>query len=141
MANIFFDTNLFIYLFESHETFGPEVKRIRTRMISRGDMLYTSCLTVGEALVRPLELGNRELERKYADYFQSSSITVLPFDHRAASLYASLRRSRSLRIADAVQLACAGAAGIDLFITNDEALSKRIAPGIHFITSLSRCPI
>jgi len=35
----------------------------------------------------------------------------------------------------------AAAAGVDLFITNDNRLSKRIVPGISFITSLKEAPL
>jgi predicted nucleic acid-binding protein len=42
---------------------------------------------------------------------------------------------------DAIQLACAAAAGIDLFITNDDRLSKFHVQGIHFITGLDQAPI
>ena len=52
-----------------------------------------------------------------------------------------IRRDPALKAPDAIQLACAASAGIDLFITNDERLSQRTVRGIHFITSLSRSPI
>ena len=42
---------------------------------------------------------------------------------------------------DAIQLACAASVGIDLFITNDDRLSRKNIPGINFITSLARAPI
>jgi hypothetical protein len=40
-----------------------------------------------------------------------------------------------------VQLACASAAAVDLFITNDERLSTKIIPGIKFVTSLERATL
>jgi hypothetical protein len=39
---------------------------------------------------------------------------------------------------DAIQLACAAAAGVDLFITNDDRLSRKHVPEVKFITSLER---
>lgn len=39
---------------------------------------------------------------------------------------------------DAIQLACAATAGVDLFMTNDDRLSRRLVPGVKFITSLER---
>ena len=35
-----------------------------------------------------------------------------------------------------MQLACAAVAGVDMFITNDQRLSRHVVPGIHFIQSL-----
>ena len=46
-----------------------------------------------------------------------------------------------IRPPDAIQLSCAAAVGVELFITNDASLQKITVPGIHFITSLDRVPI
>ena len=51
-------------------------------------------------------------------------------------MYATIRQDRSISPPDAIQLACAAAVGMDLFITNDQRLSRKVVPGIHFITSL-----
>lgn len=52
--------------------------------------------------------------------------------------YATIRHDRSIKAPDAIQLACAAQAGVDLFITNDDRLSRAVVPGIQFITSLER---
>jgi uncharacterized protein len=66
---------------------------------------------------------------------------VIPFDLRAAKIYASLRLDRSLRAPDAVQLACAASAGVDLFVTNDTHLQGKHINGIHFIVPVESVPI
>lgn len=48
---------------------------------------------------------------------------------------------RSLRAPDAIQLACAAGAGVDLFITNDARLHARQITGIQFIVSLEGAPL
>lgn len=110
-------------------------------MRTRGDRLFTSCLTVGEILVKPVSGGHKEIADRYAGFFRRSGITVLPFDLRAASQYAQIRRDRTLTRPDAMQLATAASAGIDLFITNDERLSGVVVAGIAFVSSLNRAPI
>ena len=50
MTRVFWDTNLFVYLFEGGE-FAPRVRQLRARMLERGDQLVTSALTLGELLV------------------------------------------------------------------------------------------
>jgi len=40
-----------------------------------------------------------------------------------------------------MQLACAGTAGMDLFLTNDVRLHSMQVDGIQFITSVERAPI
>lgn len=136
MSRIFWDTNLFIYLLEEKGELTKQVVALRERMIARQDQLLTSALTLGEILVKPLEAGDGELMRHYERTITTSA-AVLPFDQAAASSYAAVRRDRSIRAPDAIQLACASAAGVDLFITNDQRLSRRVVPGIHFIQSLA----
>lgn len=141
MANIFWDTNLFIYLLEDSPKFGAAVDQMRRRMLHRHDRLVTSALTVGEVLVKPLSTGNSALADRYRAFFHSSHLTIHGFDLGAAEAYGRIRQDRTIGPADAIQLACAAAAGVDLFITNDDRLSQKNIEGIQFITSLSRIPI
>ena len=141
MADILWDTNLFIYLFEQNSEFEPRVIAIRQAMNARGDRLFATAMTVGEILVKPVEASDQTLEEKYHSFFQSGVVTVLPFDIDAAAHYARIRQDRSVRPPDAIQLACAAAHGIDLFITNDDRLSGKIVPGVNFITSLKDAPL
>jgi predicted nucleic acid-binding protein len=140
MSRIFWDTNLFIYLLEDYGRLSKAVVELRRNMLVRGDQLLTSALTLGEILVKPAEEGNDELCRKYEEAIVRSSL-VLPFDLKAARLYASIRCDRSLRAPDAVQLACAAGAVVDLFVTNDRRLRKKRVDGIQFIVSLDEAPV
>lgn len=140
MSRIFWDTNLFIYLFEDYGEFSRRVQHLRSSMLSRGDQLLTSSLTLGEILVKPVEQGDSDLCARYENAITASSV-VVPFDVKAAKLYAALRRDRALRAPDAVQLACAGSVGTDLFITNDARLQSKTVSGIQFIVSLENAPI
>ncbi|MDE3179835.1 MAG: PIN domain-containing protein [Acidobacteriota bacterium] len=140
MSRIFWDTNIFIYLFESYGELSDRAVNLRRRMLDRGDQLLTSTLTLGEILVKPLERGEKQLARKYEEGITSAAL-LLPFDVKAAKQYAELRRDRSLRAPDAIQLACASAAGADLFITNDARLGTKRVEGIQFITSIETAPI
>ena len=110
-------------------------------MRTRGDRLFTSCLTVGEILVKPVSCNHKEVTDRYAGFFSRSSITVLSFDLQAATRYAHIRQDRTITRADAMQLATAASTGIDLFITNDERLSRVVVAGIAFVSSLNRAPI
>ncbi len=135
MSRIFWDTNLFIYLFEGRDSAAKRVRDLRRRMTERGDELLTSALTLGEILVKPADVGDETLARRYERVIQETA-TVVPFDLRAAPRFAEIRRDRSIRAPDAIQLACAAAAGTDLFITNDRRLRRKDIRGIQFIQSL-----
>ena len=110
-------------------------------MRKRHDELFTSALTVGELLVKPIRLGRLDIANSYRAAFQPSHLTVLPFDFQAAEAFARIRLNVAIRQPDAIQLACAATVGVDLFITNDDRLSQTVVSGIDFITSLSRAPI
>lgn len=140
MSRIFWDTNLFIYLLEDYGRLSKAVVGLRGNMLARGDQLLTSTLTLGELLVKPMEKGDSELCRKYEEAITRAAL-LLPFDLKAARVYASVRRDRSLRGPDAVQLACAAGAGVDLFVTNDRRLQGKKVEGIQFIVALEQVPI
>ena len=135
MSRIFWDTNLFVYLLEDKSEFAERVVSLRERMIERNDELLTSTLTLGEILVKPLEAGDETLARRYEQAITAGA-TIIPFDQPAAYAFAAIRRDRAIHPPDAIQLACASAVGVDLFITNDRRLNRKVVPGIHFIQSL-----
>lgn len=141
MASIFWDTNMFIYLMEGNSEFGGSVRDLGHRMEARGDRLITSALTIGEILVRPIRENDIECEKRYRAMFSRPEIRVVTFDASAAQHYGRVRQDTAIRLPDAIQLACAASAGVDLFITNDDRLSRKNIPGINFITSLARAPI
>ena len=140
MSRIFWDTNLFIYFLEDYGPLTHTTERLRRRMLERGDQLLTSTMTLGELLVKPTREGRMEVCRHYEHLLQSAAL-LLAFDASAARVYAALRADKSLRAPDAIQLACAATARVDLFITNDDRLQGRQIAGIQFIVPLSRSPI
>lgn len=140
MARVFWDTNIFIYLFESNAEWSPRVMELRRKMRARGDSLITSWLTVAEVLTKPKQLGNAILEKSYLQFFSSRAVELIAFESEAARRYAEIRSHARIRPADAIQLACAAAAGTDLFVTNDARLSELVVSGITFITGIARTP-
>ena len=140
MSRVFWDTNLFIYLFEGSSVFSTEVSELRRRMLARRDQLLTSAITLGEILVKPMERGDSVSAAYYQKVIATTAI-VIPFEEKAAVIYAGLRADRALRAPDAIQLSCAAAARVDLFVTNDTRLYSKQVAGIQFIVALDRVPI
>jgi len=138
LSRIFFDTNLFIYLLEDFGALSQKTNDVFERIVERQDELVTSTLTVGEVLVKPIAEGNLDWANRYEKLLDTPGVTVVPFDRPAARIFAQIRQDRTLRPPDAIQLACAAHARCDLFITNDDRLSRRVIPGVQFITSLER---
>jgi predicted nucleic acid-binding protein len=137
VSRIFWDTSLFVYLLGGPEAKSERVASLRQRMLERQDELCTSALTLGELLVKPVALADEALRERY-ERTLAETTRLIPFDREAARLYTEIRQDRTVRAPDAIQLACAGAARVDLFITNDERLSRCTVPGVQFIASLER---
>ena len=137
MSRVFWDTNLFIYLLEDIDPQSARVAEVRERMLERDDELCASTLTLGEVLVKPAEQGNEALRQRYADIL-SQTARLIAFDRETARRYAEIRRNRSIRPPDAIQLACAAQVGVDLFITSDDRLSRLTISGIQFLVPLER---
>jgi predicted nucleic acid-binding protein len=132
VRRIFLDTMLFIYLFEGKADVTERVTELVATAQQRGDKLYTSYMVAGEVMAG----GSREWQpRKYLTLtatLRAMGFTLLPFDAAAVSTFAQLRRAK-VKTADAINLACAAAQGVDLFLTGDMGLHKLYVPGIQFI--------
>jgi predicted nucleic acid-binding protein len=139
MSRIFWDTNLFIYLFDGSDPFLEQVRVLRQRMLDRNDDLLTSTMTLAEVQVGPRKTKNYDLADRYRDAILQTSV-VIPFDIKAAGIYAQIRENTIIKPPDAIQLSCAAAAGVEMFVTNDTGLHRLNIPGIHFITSISKVP-
>jgi len=140
MSRIFWDSNLFIYFLEGNDERSAATKKLRKSMLDRGDQLLTSTLALGEILVRPTTRGDLARCRLYEDVLGKTAL-ILPFEVGAARRYAAIRSSTSIKGPDAVQLACASEAGVDLFVTNDRRLQGKHIDGIQFIVALDQVPI
>jgi predicted nucleic acid-binding protein len=114
MSRVCWDTMLLIYLLEGNPAFRPRADALLARSRRRGDSLFTSYLAVGEVMA-------------------GVGFRFLPFDAGAVRPFSLLRGREKLKIADSIHLACAASAGIDLFLTGDEQLTKLDVPGIQFI--------
>ena len=140
VSRIFWDTNLFIYLFEGNGELSEKVRVLRQKMLERGDELITSSLTLGEILVKPRRLNDFESCALYEKALTTSALLV-SFDATVALRYAAIRSQTGIKGPDAIQLSCAGEAGVDLFITNDTRLQGKRVDGIQFIVALDQVPI
>ena len=136
MSRIYWDTMLFIYWLEGHPRFSKRVNAIRSRMLERQDQLITGALTFGEVLAGVYRRGDTPLADETRLLLKSVVAEVVPFTIETADRYARIRGTLRTTPADAIHLACAAQAGIDLFLTNDGNLVGKIIPGIQFIVGI-----
>jgi predicted nucleic acid-binding protein len=131
----FWDTNLFIYLWEDSPQ-RAEALDFAAAIKAGNHELATSALTVGEVLVQPFRLKSGEAAGSFLSAF--AGMEVVPFGIGEAGTFARLRAANaSLRPPDAIQLACAAAAGADVFVTNDNRLSRISVSGVGRICAFA----
>ncbi len=136
MNLVYWDTMLFIYWLEDHPVFAPQVEALRRRMSEKGDRLCTSAFSLAEVLVGPYKRKQPQLAAAFRDFFRPPTVDLLPFSAGTAERYAQLRAESGIAPPDAIHLATAAEAGVDLFVTNDSGLRNLVVPGIRFITGL-----
>jgi len=136
MNRIYWDSMMFIYLLEANPVFAIRVKRLHESMMRRGDKLCTSTFAVGEVLTGPRKLKDIAGLRGIKKFFGSKEIEILPFNLEAADRYSMIRADARVSQADAIHLATAAAAGVDLFVSNDLELQKLAIPGIRFFADV-----
>lgn len=137
MSRIFWDSMLFIYLLEDHPAFSERVGQLLDRAYNRGDSLYTSYLVLGEVMAGEEKSAKPKKALAVRETVREMGFTCLPFDEGAVAPFSRLRSKERLKIADAIHLACAASAGIDLFLTGDKQLARLDIPGIQFIAEFN----
>lgn len=136
MNRVYWDSMLFIYLLEANPVFGKRVQRMHEAMLRRGDILCTSIFTVGEVLTGPRKRNDTAGVSALRRFFGGNEIEILPFAMEAADRYSMIRAETRVSQADGIHLATAAAAGVDLFVTNDEDLQGLVIPGIRFFADV-----
>lgn len=136
MNRVYWDTMIFIYLLEGHPDLGPLVKSLQAAMQNRKSCLFTSAFTAGEVFAGLERLRATELLAVAREFFSSNQVEILPFDLATARIYGSVRAQANISAQDAIHIATAAHAEIDLFITNDKKLQKLSIPGIRFFAGL-----
>jgi predicted nucleic acid-binding protein len=127
---------LFIYLLEWNPGHGPRVRKILAESYERNDYLCCSCLAVGEVMAGARRFGDTEKAADIQSKIREMGFHFLPFDEGAVLPFSRLRAKEKLRAADAIHLACAASAGVDLFLTGDKQLTRRHVPGVKFIADI-----
>jgi predicted nucleic acid-binding protein len=71
VSRIFWDTNLFIYLFDRDPEFFQATFELRSRMLTRKDDLITSTMTLAEIQIKARREKNIPLAERYRGAIQS----------------------------------------------------------------------
>jgi predicted nucleic acid-binding protein len=137
MSRIYWDTMLFVYLLEGHPVYKQRTEELLDRSYQRGDLLFTSYLSLGEIMVGAENSFGPSKAHEIREVIEEMGFAPLPFDSGAVIPFSHLRVKERLKIADSIHLACAASAGIDLFLTGDKRFSKLNISGIQFIADFN----
>jgi predicted nucleic acid-binding protein len=128
---------LFIYLLEGNSSYSARIAHLLQRAYERGDSLYTSHLALGEILAGAINSQDGKKKQIMRQTLDEMGFNYLPFNDGAVEPFSILRAKNKLKVADSIHLACAGSAGIDLFLTGDKQLLRLDVPGIQFIADFN----
>lgn len=119
----YLDANVFIYVLEGHERFGPALRPL-LRAIGDGMLaVVTSELTLAETLVGPLRQGLTAQAQTYHRYLTSRpGFDVQPVTRAVLVEAARLRAATSLKLPDVIHAATALQHGCAVFLTNDNRI-------------------
>jgi len=126
---------LLIYLLEGNPTYVKRVQHLLQRSYERQDSIYTSFLALGEVLAGAVNSAENAI--KIQEAMGEMGFKYLPFDAGAVMPFSQLRAKSKLKVADAIHLASAASAGIDLFLTGDKQLMGLDVPGVQFIADFN----
>ena len=136
MSRVYWDSMVFIYAIEKNPTYFPIVKAVHEAMKRRRDTLCTSIFTVGEVLVGARKAGSQSAVDRIKNYFAGDTAAILPFTLETAEQFALIRSWTRASPSDAIHLAAAVEAHVDVFLTNDAKLLPLRIPGIPLIACL-----
>jgi predicted nucleic acid-binding protein len=132
---------LFIYLLEKNPQYFKTVQRVLERSYERGDQLFTSYLGLAEVMAGAVTSPMPRRAEEIRGLMDEMGFSYLPFVERSVVPFSQLRAVYRVKPADAMNLACAAAAGIDLFLTGDKKLLKVHVGGVNFIGDFETAPL
>lgn len=131
---VYLDTNIWVYAYENDPLYGAAARQFMQALRSGKHRLVGSLFVLNELLVLPTRRADSFTIASYRRLFASTNLELLPYTLAASQVYAQLRAFDRVKPLDALHLATASAAGVDLFVTHDARLLPLTVSGIGAIT-------
>jgi predicted nucleic acid-binding protein len=130
----FVDTMVFAYLLDEHAVYADLAEVVLAAVESGSLCGVTSALTLAELLTGPARMGNLQAMREYELYLTNfPNLTIVPVDTALARSIAQTRAATGMRMPDAVQIAAASFAGVDVIIGNDKQWRGKVGSRTYLI--------
>ena len=124
----YLDSAIVIYLLDGVPPFSTRAAAWLVRFEAAGGILAVSDLVRHECLVKPLRTGDAATLALFDGFFQRPDVRQAPLTSSVYLRAAELRARHNHRLADALHLAAAEAAGCAEFLTHDHRLQS--LPGL-----------
>ena len=124
----YLDSVIVIYLLDGVLPFSTRAAVWLAGFEASGGTLVVSDLVLHECLVKPLRIGDAAAVAMFEGFIRRPDVQIAPLTSGVYRRAAELRAARQLRLADALHLAAAEAAGCTEFLTHDYRLSP--LPGL-----------
>ena len=116
---VYIDANSVIYSVERIEPYRTLLEPMWQQAQDGNLSIVSSPVLLTEVLVKPLQVGNTEIEMQYRELFASHAVRLLDAPYAVFYDAARLRAQTGVKIPDALHAATALRANCALFITND----------------------
>ena len=123
--NVYFDTNIFIYLFEGSPEYIEIIKPIMNLAELDEIKIFTSQLTLAELLVHPFKNQQTEKTQAYIEALNNPNFLSLePITQDICIKTAEIQARHRIKLPDAVHIASALSSGCEVFLTNDKKIKS-----------------
>lgn len=129
LRRLYLDANAIIYSVEGPPGVRAAVVTLVERVEALAGRVVTSRLSLLECRVKPLRERDDERLSLYAAFFAKAVVEVAELTPRVVELTTDLRARHGFKTPDALHLATALSAEVDVFATGDRALAR--CPGIQ----------
>ena len=120
---VYFDTNIFIYLFEGNKDYARLLGEIQTLIENEQIHVFSSDLVYTELLPPHARKGNKKAIEQTIDFLNAFDITTAS---KEVFIDAGiLRGEMNMKTPDAIHVATAMASNCNIFLTNDKDIQVR----------------
>jgi len=132
---VYLDASVLIYAIEVPQLF-PMLDSYLLEALGKGQLTaVTSWITLGEVLVKPLQLKDAVLEKTYREFLTPSAhLEIYPVTHAIIDQAASLRALHNFKLPDTIHIATGMITGCTHYLTGD---AKWAQTGLQVIDAAS----
>ena len=105
--NVYFDTNIFIYAFETPSRYRTQLASLASLLDEERCVVFTSEFTLSEILTKPFRDNMLDSAAKYRETLEDSAIRLAPVTRSVLIRSAMLRGQLGIKTPDALHVATA----------------------------------